>query len=153
MAKGLAPPEIPLISLVTSTPAEVLDALSTVGFIHLALDGTGLTQADVDRAFELSGLIHSVPSEDRAGFLKDAIGNGYLGMQGSLDERTTKTDFKEAYIWGRFKATEGVTGTTQTLPPTIEQHRQEIAGFDDKCFEASLKILDILSLAFQVSDY
>ncbi|KAH8647292.1 hypothetical protein BX600DRAFT_443497 [Xylariales sp. PMI_506] len=150
MAIATSPPEIPLISLLSSTPAEVLHALSTVGFIHLALEGTGLAQADVDRAFELSALIHSVPVEERAGFLKDERGNGYLGINGSLDERTQKADLKESFIWGRFSSRAGETATTQRLPKNTEQYRQEIIDFDNKCFETSLKVLDILSLAFKL---
>ena len=144
-------PEVPLISLVKSTPEEVLHALSTIGFIHLDLDGTGITQNDIDRAFELSALIHSVPTEERAGSLKDASGNGYFGMKGSLDERvSSKTDLKESFVWGRYKSAAGQTETNQALPTSIQQYRQEIVEFDNKCFEASLRVLDILSQAFDV---
>jgi isopenicillin N synthase-like dioxygenase len=144
-------PEIPLISLVKSTPKEVLRALSTVGFIHLDLEGTGLTQNDINQAFKLSSLIHSVSIEERAGSMKDPSGNGYFSMKGSLDERTSKTDFKESFVWGRFNSSTGETGTTQGLPSSIQKHRQEIVDFDNKCFEASLRVLDILSQALDVS--
>lgn len=147
----LLPPEIPVVSLVTSTPDDVLRALSTVGFILLEIEGTGITQVDIDRAFELSGLFHSVPVDERTPFLIDNRGNGYLGMKGSLDERKSgRTDLKESFVWGRFKATEDETGTTQVLPHCIQKHRQEIEAFDKKCFEASLRVLDILSCAFDV---
>ena len=145
-----SPPEIPLISLVESTPQEVLRALSTVGFIHLDLQGTGLTQSDVDRAFELNKIIHAVPVVERAGALNDANGNGYFGLKGSLDERVSKPDLKESFFWGRFKSSAGESHTTQSLPTTIEQYKEEIVAFDNKCFEASLRILDILSQAFGV---
>jgi isopenicillin N synthase-like dioxygenase len=150
MAIAGAPLEIPLISLINSTPEEVLHALSTVGFIHLELPGTGLTQYDIDRAFKLSEHIHSVPIEERISFREDTNGNGYVGMKGSLDERTTKTDLKESYIWGRYKSNAGESGTSQGLPNSIQKYRQEIVDFDDKCFEAALRILDILSQAFGV---
>ncbi|KAI1372061.1 hypothetical protein F4677DRAFT_463540 [Hypoxylon crocopeplum] len=143
-------PEIPLISLVKSTAEEVLQALSTVGFIHLELEGTGLAQVDIDRAFQLSALIHSMPVGERAGSMHDARGNGYIGMRGSLDERVTKKDLKETYMWGRFDSNLDETETTQVLPPALQDHTQEIVDFDNKCFEASLKILDILSLAFNL---
>lgn len=143
--------EIPRISVLTSTPAEVFSALSTVGFIHLDLEGTGLSQKDVDRAFELSSLIHSMPRPERAPFTELANGNGYLKMRGSLDERTSKTDLKEPYVWGVFDSGAGETATTQVLPPVVAGFRQEFADFDNKCFQATLKVLDLLSVAFGVS--
>ena len=144
-------PEVPLISLIRSTPEEVLYALSTIGFIHLELEGTGINQADVDRAFELSGLVHSVSTEERTESLKDATGNGYFGMKGSLDERaSSKTDLKESFVWGRYKSSVGESETTQALPTSIQKYKQEIVEFDNKCYEASLRILDILSQAFDV---
>lgn len=147
----MAAPEIPLISLSRSTPEEVLDALSTIGFIHLELDGTGITQSDIDRSFELSSLIYSVPSEERINCLKNARGNGYYGMKGTLDERNpSQTDLKENFGWGRFSTSHGEFGTTQPLPPSVERYREEIIAFDNKCFEASLRVLDILSRAFDV---
>jgi isopenicillin N synthase-like dioxygenase len=143
-------PEIPRISLSSSTPQEVLQALSTVGFIHLELDGTGIPQTDIDRAFELSRLIYSVPHEERQRFWQDGFGNGYFGMKNSLDERTTKADLKETFTWGRYEACEGQSETSQVLPPSIQHYRNEMIEFDGKCFEASLKVLDILSEAFEV---
>jgi isopenicillin N synthase-like dioxygenase len=151
MAVDVEPPlEIPLISLVKSTPEEVLQALSTVGFIHMDLDETGLTQDDVNQAFEILGQIHSVPVDDRADCLLDDIGNGYLSMKGSLDERTSKPDLKETFMWGRFNFNAGESQTSQNLPKSIVKYKEEIVAFDQKCFEASLKILDILSRAFEV---
>ncbi|KAF1969464.1 Clavaminate synthase-like protein, partial [Bimuria novae-zelandiae CBS 107.79] len=44
------------------------------------------------------------------------------------------------------------TETTQTLPPSVEKHRQDIVDFDNKCFEASMKVLDILSWAFNLPE-
>ena len=147
-------PEVPLISLVRSTPEEVLHALSTIGFIHLDLEGTGITQNDIDRAFELSTLIHSVPAEERANSQKDATGNGYFGMKGSLDERaSSKTDLKESFVWGRYKSNAGESETTQALPSSIQKYKKEIAEFDNKCYEASLRVLDIISEAFDVCHY
>lgn len=149
MAVGTAP-EIPLISLTHSTPEEVLKALSTVGFIHLDLEGTGIEQSDIDRAFELSELIHSVPPSERKAYWKNESGNGYLGQQNSLDERTTKPDFKEQYTWGRFDASAGESASTQILPPSVQKFRAELVQFDIKCFETSMRVLDILSRAFKV---
>ncbi|KFA52299.1 hypothetical protein S40293_00624 [Stachybotrys chartarum IBT 40293] len=149
----MAAPEIPLISLSRSTPEEVLDALSTIGFIHLELDGTGITQNDIDRSFELSSLIYSVPSEERINCLKDAKGNGYYGLKGTLDERNpSQTDLKENFGWGRFRTSDGECETTQPLPPSVERYREEIIAFDNKCFEASLRVLDILSRAFDLPE-
>jgi isopenicillin N synthase-like dioxygenase len=152
MAVGVqSVPEIPLISLVTSTPEDVLRALSTVGFILLDVQGTGITQDDIDRAFELSSLIHSIPLEKMTACFTDHRGNGYLEMKGSLDERKTgRTDLRESFVWGRFKSTEGEYETTQALPSSIQMYKQEIVAFDEKCFEASLKVLDMLSRAFDV---
>lgn len=144
-------PEVPLISLVQSTPEEVLDALSTIGFIHLDLEGTGIAQADIDRAFEVSALLHSVPAPERAESLKDAMGNGYSGMKGSLDERATSTtDLKESFVWGRYQSTGAESETNQILPAAMQKYKQEIVNFDDKCFEASLRVLDVISQAFDV---
>jgi isopenicillin N synthase-like dioxygenase len=143
-------PEVPLLSLIKSTPKDVLDALSTIGFIHLDLDGTGLTQEDVDRAFQLSKLIHNVPLEDRVDLKLDPRGNGYMPMKGSLDERSSSVDFKEAYVWGRFKSSAGETQTIQKLPKVVADLRHEIEEFDNKCFEASLRVLDMLSQALSV---
>ncbi|OAA59039.1 Oxoglutarate/iron-dependent oxygenase [Niveomyces insectorum RCEF 264] len=155
--RDTAAPEVPLISLVRSTPKEVLQALSTIGFIHLDLDGTGITQADVDRAFALSSLIHAVPADERTTCLKDAAGNGYFGMTGSLDERArSQTDRKESFVWGRGNssgAAESETTTTQPLPDSVQNCRQELAEFDNKCFEASLRVLDVLSLAFDLPEH
>lgn len=124
-----APVEIPLISLITSTSKEVLHALSTVGFIHLELPGTGLTQDDIDRAFKFSERIDSVPDVERQRYMIDDQGNGYLGINGSLDERTNKADLKESYIWGRYKGDE--SGTTQKLPPSVQKYKQDIVEFDN----------------------
>ncbi|CAG9978665.1 unnamed protein product [Clonostachys byssicola] len=146
------PPEIPLISLIHSKPEEVLQALSTVGFIHLDLEGTGITQADVDRTFELSALLHNVPQTERSGSLKDERGNGYFGMKGSLDERATGTDLKESFVWGRYLASAGEKALTQSLPKTMEEYRDEITRFDQRCYEASLRVLDILSRAFDLPE-
>jgi isopenicillin N synthase-like dioxygenase len=143
-------PEVPLLSLIKSTPQDVLEALSTIGFIHLDLDGTGLTQEDVDRAFQLSRLLHGVPLEHRAGLGLDARGNGYMPMKGSLDERSSSVDFKEGYVWGRFKSSSGETQTTQKLPDAVANLRHEIKEFDNRCFEASLRVLDMLSQALSV---
>lgn len=146
-----AAPEVPLISLRRSTPEEILHALSTIGFIHLELDGTGISQHDVRRAFELSTLIHSVPEGERIGALKDASGNGYFGMKGSLDERNpSKVDLKESFVWGRYSSSSGQTETSQNLPVSIQKHKREIVDFDHKCFEASLRVLDSLSEALGV---
>lgn len=144
------PPEIPLISLLHSKPEEVLQALSTVGFIHLDLEGTDITQADVDRAFELSALLHNVPQAERSGSLKDDRGNGYFGMKGSLDERATGTDLKESFVWGRYMASAGEKATTQSLPKAMKEYQDEIIRFDQRCYEASLRVLDILSRAFDL---
>ena len=144
------PPEVPLLSLIRSTPEDVLAALSTIGFIHLDLDGTGITQHEVDRAFQISTLIHNVPADKRAEHTKDARGNGYFPMKGSLDERSSSTDFKEAFVWGRFKSGAGEVKSVQTLPDAIGGFRTEIEDFDNKCFEASLRVLDMLSQALSV---
>jgi isopenicillin N synthase-like dioxygenase len=143
-------PEIPLISLVRSTPEQALRALSTVGFIHLDLQDTGIIQSDVDRAFELSNLLHSVPKVEKAGSIVDKRGNGYLSIKGSLDERKSKPDLKESFIWGRYKSVSGEFETTQKLPMSLQKYREELIEFDRKCFEASLKVLDMLSKAFEV---
>ncbi|KAF2658051.1 Clavaminate synthase-like protein, partial [Lophiostoma macrostomum CBS 122681] len=143
--------KISRISLSSSTPRDVLQALSTVGFIHLELDGTNISQADVDRAFELSRLVYSVPHEQRQRFWKDKAGNGYFRLQNSLDERTTKPDLKETFTWGRYQACQGQSATSQQLPSSIEHCRTEMIDFDEKCFEASLRVLDILSEAFEAS--
>ena len=145
-----APPEVPLLSLIKSTPEDVLAALSTIGFIHLDLDGTGISQEEVDRAFQISNLIHSVPLDQRTDYTKDARGNGYFPMKGSLDERSSSTDFKESYVWGRFKASAEETKSQQVLPDAIGALRDEIEEFDNKCFEASLRVLDMLSQALSV---
>ncbi|VUC31080.1 unnamed protein product [Clonostachys rosea] len=147
-----SPPEILLISLVHSKPEEVLHALSTVGFIHHDLEGTDITQADVDRAFELSALLHNVPQAERLASLKDERGNGYFGMKGSLDERATGTDLKESFVWGRYMSSAGEKATTQSLPKAVKEYQDEITGFDQKCYEASLRVLDILSRAFDLPE-
>ncbi|KIW08092.1 uncharacterized protein PV09_01030 [Verruconis gallopava] len=143
-------PEIPLISLVTSTPEDVLQALSTVGFIHLDLEGTVLRQEDVDRAFEISAIIHSIPMEDRRDSMLDARSNGYRGMIDSLDERSKKPDWKESFGWGRFEAGAGESETTQVLPEALEIYKPEMASFSSKCFDTSLRVLDMLSKALNV---
>jgi isopenicillin N synthase-like dioxygenase len=145
-----ATPEVPLLSLIRSTPRQVLEALSTIGFIYLDLNGTGICQAEIGRAFEISKLIHDVPLENREGHIKDARGNGYLPMKGSLDERSERADFKESYVYGRFKSSAGELQTTQILPEAIADARPEIELFDEKCFEASLRVLDMLSQALSV---
>lgn len=150
MAADASPPEIPLISLVKSTPADVLEALSTIGFLHLDLSGTGLSQDEVDRAFEISKTIHGVSLDQKESYGKDAWGNGYFPMKGSLDERSSSTDYKEAYVYGRFDSKAGQTKTVQIMPSSIDSLRSEVQEFYVKAFEASLRVLDMLSQALDV---
>ena len=71
-------------------------------------------------------------------------------MRGSLDERSSSTDFKEAYVWGRFKSNLEKGEYTQAMPESTSGLRSKIEDFDDKCFEASLRVLDMLSQALNV---
>ncbi|EIM87583.1 Clavaminate synthase-like protein [Stereum hirsutum FP-91666 SS1] len=147
-----APFEIPLIDLQSSTPADLLHAMSTCGFIHLSLNGTPLTMDDVRHTFALSKkLFDELPLSARASCPQDADYNGHvpLGKSKLAAEHGQKlADHKEGFGFGRFDPPRTRSG--QPLPTGFEVHREDLESFKDKCYQTMLLLLDALSTAFDL---
>lgn len=95
------------LSFQTSTPADLLHAMSTCGFIHLSLDGTPLSMKDVHHAFSLSKkLFDELPLSARASCPQDVDYNGHtpLGLSKLTAEHGQKLpDHKEGFEFGRYE--------------------------------------------------
>lgn len=145
--------DIPLLT-VQSSPAEFLRALSTTGFLHLALPTEGsLTAADVAKQFSVSSHLYddvSLAERERFSRDEDANFNGHSGVGSTYLNREggqQKADWKEGFGYGRFP--EGASWD-QKLPEGMEKHREEMQSFQDGCYDLMLMVLDKLSLAFDV---
>lgn len=148
-------PEIPLLTLEDS-PAAFLAALSTTGFLHLSLSDDGpVSQSTVRQQFGVSSTLYDeITLAEREAFSRDddtnynghsGVGSTYLNREGGQQ----KADWKEGFGFGRFQ--EGGSWD-QKLPGAMELHRKEMENFADGCYELMLRVLDKLSVAFNVSN-
>lgn len=145
--------DIPLLTL-ESSPAAFLRALSTTGFLHLALPAKGnLTAVDVKKQFAVASHLYneiSLAERERYSRDEDANFNGYFGLGSTYLNREggqQKADWKEGYGYGRFP--EGANWD-QDLPEGMENNRGDMKSFQDGCYELMLLVLDKLSEAFDV---
>lgn len=147
---------IPLISLSESSPADLLRALETTGFIHLSLsEHTPITPSDVHRAFELSDYYYTIPENERKKFPRDSDFNGLqaLGESALAAERKEgqlNADWKEGFGYGRYDVNSGKLKSDQPLPEAMEDKREKLEEFWRGCYELMLRVLDMLSEAFEV---
>lgn len=109
-------PTLVISSLPSSTPADILRAMSTCGFIHLSLEGTPLSIQDVRHAFSLSHkLFDDLPLSARLSCPQDSDYNGHtaVGMSKLAAEHGQKLpDHKEGFGYGRFDPPRTSTFTT-----------------------------------------
>jgi len=150
-------PEIALLSL-SDSPSAFLSALSSTGFLHLSLADNAnipLSQSSVQRAFAISSQLYDkIPLAERARFSRDndtnfnghsAVGSTYLNREGGQQ----KPDWKEGFSYARFPPGES---WTQQLPDALEGCRADMEAFSDGCYDLMLKVLDKLSLAFELPE-
>jgi isopenicillin N synthase-like dioxygenase len=150
-------PEIPLLSL-SDPPAAFLAALGSTGFLHLELGDDAnmpISATMVQRTFELSSQLYDTISlAERARFSRDddanfnghsAVGSTYLNREGGQQ----KPDWKEGFGYARFPPGES---WTQRLPDVLEARRAELEAFSNACYDLMLKVLDKLSLAFELPE-
>ena len=150
-------PKIETLSL-SDSPASFLCALSSTGFLHLMLPEDSdieLSASMVRRMFNVSSeLYDTIPLAERSRFCRDddadfnghsAVGSTYLNREGGQQ----KPDWKEGFSYARFPPGES---WTQKMPDVLEARRAELEDFSDACYGLMLKVLDKLSLAFDLPE-
>ncbi|GAA6030525.1 hypothetical protein JCM8097_006188 [Rhodosporidiobolus ruineniae] len=147
---------IPLIDLSLHPTAEelasdILKTLSSIGFLFLRLpeDG-GLSQAKVNRAFQIHKELYDSPLEERLKCARKGLDrNGYLRLQENrLAESKGEGDLKENFNFG----TDAWDGTHphELLPGPVEYARGELAEFHASCYDLVNQLLDAFSIALNL---
>lgn len=138
---------IPIISLHSDDAgaplgARILDAVVKTGFFYLTHHG--INQDEIDLLFSQSAEFFLNESEAERQSHQDRNNNtGYTSMmQERLDPKSkAEGDLKESFYLAGLSRAEGGSSTveeqyrppSQTLPPTLSQHREAIATFIEKC--------------------
>ncbi|KAJ1021150.1 hypothetical protein NDA16_003936 [Ustilago loliicola] len=139
---------IPIISLrddggtTAALGSQILDAVVKTGFFYLS--DHGITQDEIDALFKRSSEFFLKEQHNERLKCRDRANNtGYTPMkQESLDPNSKSDgDLKESFYLAGLARAEGGSKEAeaqhrppaQHLPFTLEQHREEIAGFIEKC--------------------
>lgn len=146
---------IPLLDLTVPRTAEELaavvsEAVSSVGFLHVKLDGlSDLTQDKVNAMFAIHKELYDSPHSERAACPANETRNGYQSLGGMrLGEKGGGADAKEAFVYGHKREDEQIT--SQPLPPVLKKHQATVQAFHDSCHEALCQLLDSFSIAMQL---
>ncbi|ODV90050.1 hypothetical protein CANCADRAFT_99951 [Tortispora caseinolytica NRRL Y-17796] len=133
------------------TAEKLLKAAHTQGFIYLS--GTGLTQLDVNKAFDASRALFSLPDEEKSRYKITPANRGYSKMfMENLDPDVSKTgDPKEAWNIGAItKQEDGSYTAEQDMPKAAEQYYADISTFQQKCYDLMRKILLLLGMSLKI---
>lgn len=137
---------IPIISLRNDCgePAlgpRILDAVVKTGFFYLS--DHGIAQQEIDALFHQSAQFFlQEPESERVNCADRANNTGYTSMrQERLDPTRAGGDLKESFYLAGLARTESGSSPappqyqppSQILPPTLQQHRESIATFIEKC--------------------
>lgn len=145
-------PPIPIISLHGGGDLgeQILSAVVSTGFFYLT--DHGIPQSAIDSLFShSSSFFLSEPESNRLQCVDRANNTGYTPMkQESLDPTSSSDgDLKESFYLaclarahgGSAQAEEKYKPPSQRLPPTLEAHREELAGFTESCKSVCDEIL------------
>ncbi|WVQ81068.1 hypothetical protein IAT38_003190 [Cryptococcus sp. DSM 104549] len=159
MPVAVQPPKlhIPTIDLSPSSgksdaelAATLLEALNTVGFLHVLNPGPGLTQKDARDIFQAGSELFALPLEDKeaVGFNVET-GAGYTSMMGQTTGAKAhrfRGDLKESFSIGpSTSASLPAALPSDTLVPRIEAFRRA-------CFACGHRLLDLFTLALKTPD-
>ncbi|KAK9446426.1 uncharacterized protein V1518DRAFT_184251 [Limtongia smithiae] len=133
-----------------ATAKALFDAASTLGFVFI--NGSGLTQADVNRMFGLSAKFFAEPAGEKEKFAI-ADNKGYAGMNQEalgVDSEEKRGDPKEIFNFGQFRRGR----PDQALPPVFlgenEGTLAEVSAFAAKCHATCNAVLDLLAAALDI---
>ncbi|KAI9831324.1 MAG: hypothetical protein M1819_005098 [Sarea resinae] len=127
---------------------EIVDAASKYGFLFIKAQGSGFSQNDIDRMFELSRQFFSSSREEKDKCAITPDNRGWSSMHREvLDQgNQRKGDFKEAFNFGEF-----VNGKAQQpLPEALERHEEELNYFSNLCHGLCIKILKLFALGLKI---
>lgn len=129
---------------------QLLDAAIKYGFLYIDTNGSGFTEAVVDREFELSRQFFVLPPTDKESCLIDQTNRGWTGMHGEiLDPKSQrKGDFKEAFNMGEFRDGQ----PQQPMPRLLEGHISDLAEFEKACKLLCDRVLDLLALGLDIQE-
>lgn len=151
--QNVAAIQLPIINISNPTSTvgtQMLEAAREFGFLYIDPKGTDFTEDLVNRQFELSRQLFSLPASDKEKCRINRSNRGWTGMGGeTLDPRTQRRgDLKEAFNMGEF-----INGRPeQPLPDLLESNIQLLSQFETSCRKVSARILDLLGLGLQVED-
>ncbi|KAK8869510.1 hypothetical protein IAR55_000075 [Kwoniella newhampshirensis] len=159
MPVAIQPPtlHIPTIDLSPSSgksDAELaetlLEALNTVGFLHVLNPGPGLTQKDVRGIFDVGSELFKLPLEEKEAVGFDVeTGAGYTSMMGQTTGAKAhrfRGDLKESFSIG--------PTTSSSLPSSLpdESLIPKVEAFRQSCFSCGLRLLDLFTLALKTPE-
>ncbi|RVX65907.1 hypothetical protein B0A52_10214 [Exophiala mesophila] len=145
--------QLPIIDITnptTTVGAQMLKAAREFGFLYIDPKGTAFTEDLVNRQFELSRQLFSLPDSDKEKCRINRSNRGWTGMGGeTLDPRTQRRgDLKEAFNMGEF-----INGRPeQPLPDLLERNIELLSEFEASCRKVAAQILDLLGLGLQIED-
>ncbi|CAK9439186.1 uncharacterized protein LODBEIA_P34100 [Lodderomyces beijingensis] len=135
-----------------STPAELLDALTTQGFVFV--DGHDFTQEEVDSLFDLSRAFFQLPSDYKQRY--SIVGNtGYITFTKENLDPAKKDDFKEGLNLSDLDLATGELNPAQLIPDWIKDDdaRYElIKSSIRKLNSLNLKLLESIAVALEIED-
>ncbi|ORY35920.1 hypothetical protein BCR39DRAFT_39905 [Naematelia encephala] len=130
--------------------ATLLEALNTVGFLHVLNPGAGLDLPHVRDIFAAGSELFELPLEQKEAVGFDvATGAGYTSMMGQITGAKAhrfRGDLKESFSIG--------PSTSASLPSLLpsESLVPRIEAFRRACFACGLRLLDLFTIALKTPD-